>query len=147
MQKFTFTIVGQSAVGKSKFCEYFRNCLPYELLELSDNYNINIEFMDITTKIDITDDKTIKTDGLILFLDITKPSTLNYLEEYLTKDCPKVLVGNKADLIKFTGQTQWYYNTVLEMLKNKQVDKYFDISAVSWYNIDKPFNSLLEILA
>lgn len=145
MNNYTFTLVGQSAVGKSKFCEYFKNCLPYKAFEHSDDVDFDLEFKYNDYTLRITDDKTIKADGLILFFDVSKPSSYDYLQEYINLDCAKILVGNKADLLE-GDNPKWYYNNVIDLLNNKKINKYYDISAVSYYNIDKPFNSLIEIL-
>ena len=146
VNNYTFTIIGQAGVGKSNFCKYFMQNLPYKMLKTTDIIELNIEFEYNNSRIRVTDEQSLKTDGLILMFDLTTPSTLDYLQEYLKLKIPTILVGNKSDLLNLKDdEPYWYHCKVLEFLKNKKFNKYYDISTVSYYNIDKPFNALMEL--
>jgi len=87
--------------------------------------------------------------GVLILFDLTTPSSLSSVPYYLKKvkdkfgpSVPLVVCGTKFDLLSRKGRK---VGRILRLIQKYQV-KYWDLSAVSLYNLEKPFNYLASVL-
>lgn len=137
---FTFQIVGNYGVGKTTFI----NRLATGDFKNTD-YDEQLINWQNDTKIKTTTMTNDNFDGAVLMFDIHNPNSFEYIEKYFTSEKPIVLIGNKCDLeMNNSYEEKWYVQKWRELQKNKTNMKFYEISAKSNYNIDKPFDALIE---
>lgn len=144
-------IVGDGGVGKSTFLNRYRTgefTTQYIPTQGYLEYQLNNPH-EILTVIDTAGQEkyspiTIKNvDGIIIMFDVTSkisyynvPQWYETMRELYGKDVPIILCGNKVDSVdrKITCNMITYHR--------EYNMKYYDISAKSNYNYEKPFDSL-----
>lgn len=156
MTEYKFKIIGDGAVGKTTFInrlasgEFINNGSDDKTITWEKNVSIHV-------KTSLNTD----ADGVVLMFDIHRPESFKYLEKYLATDVPLVLVGNKCD-VEFkednvkndldendndysdNAENRWYVKKWRELQQTSTKMKFYEISAKSGYNLDKPFNALIN---
>lgn len=144
MNNFRISILGDSGVGKTSFMQRFltgeftNTGLTSFSLTLQTNYGPYTLFL--------TEELTVRPDthASVIMFDVTNPASYATAEILTATSAflkiPAVVVGNKVDVKD-------------RKVKPKQIDihhrysvKYYDISAKSLYNHEKPFLTLLRTL-
>lgn len=140
MTTYKFKIIGDNGVGKTTFITRLKTGAFSQLPV--DNQEIDWENGD---KIQVTTNQNDHSDGVILMFDVHNPDSFDLLEPYFNSDKPTVLVGNKID-IKITGEheNRWYVKKWRQLQNGGTNMKFYEISAKSNYNFEKPFNSLIN---
>lgn len=138
---FRIALVGSKGCGKSAFMrrhltgEFFNESIPLTRCDVrfaTNKGNYTIVFVE--------DEKN--TDGMIYMMNLTKPQNEQKIRRHLEKyQGPKVLCGNKCD--RKGSQTPMEF---VRHLMITQFIKYFEISAKSNYNFEKPILTLLREL-
>jgi len=148
-----FTIIGAKNVGKTTFINRFVKGTFNN--ENDDEQVINFD----NIKIHISTYPNINVDGLILMFDIHELKTFEYIEKYFEPNKPIVLVGNKSD-IKYieeindecininndnfiNPENRSYVKKWRELQQKKFNIDFYEMSAKSNYNIEKPFANLI----
>ena len=160
-------MIGDSAVGKSSILNYYIN----NSFQLSYNSTIGIDFKSKVTNINGKDIKLQIWDtagqerfrsivrsyyrschGAIVVFDMTVPRTLenisNWLDEinnYMTPNCPIVLVGNKSDLYEDNGYCVNKKN-IYKILETNTNITYVEASARRGIMINEIFITLIKKL-
>ena len=144
MQNIRVCILGDNSVGKTTFISKFvngqfnNNIVDTQTINNYDNLGCNIV---------ITNDVTY-SDAIILMFDVTNQNSINFVLNQLNLlngfGIPVVLVGNKTDLAD--NKNKWYHNTIQNFIAQNQISVYYDISAKSYYNYDKPLNYIVNLL-
>lgn len=141
MATFRITLVGSKGCGKSAFMrrhstgEFFNEPIPLTQCEVKfatnkGNYTLVL-----------VEGKN-EADGLIYMMNLMRPQNEQKIGRLLEKyQGPKVLCGNKCD--RKGSQTPMAF---VRHLMTTQSVKYFEISAKSNYNFEKPFLLLLREL-
>lgn len=86
-------------------------------------------------------------DAFVVMFDLTNKSTYDHVDDYvkeiqsLDKDVPIILCGNKCDL-----KNREVFAKNITKHRDLNLNAYFDISAKSNYNFEKPFLSILREL-
>jgi GTPase SAR1 family protein len=173
MAQYKFKIVGNSGVGKTTFINRLANG-EFTNKETESNdilWENGVKILaEISQGTNLDNDTDV--DGLVLMFDIHNPSSFECLEKYFKLNIPLVLVGNKCDL-KYVPETidekntvssdsnksdkcyscddyepsienRWYVKKWRELQNSGTNMKFYEISAKSNYNFDKPFNSLMK---
>jgi len=141
MQNIRVCILGDHSVGKTTFIsriltgEFDNNIVDTQTILNYNNLGHNI----------ITTTDLNYSDAVILMFDLTNHNSINYVLNQLNLlngfGIPIILVGNKSDL----NNNNWYHNTIRNFIAQNQINVYYDISAKSNYNYDKPFNYIANL--
>ncbi len=150
-------LVGDSGVGKTSFVKRYVDA-PF-----STNFKATIG-IDYEKKTIVINDESVKlviwdtagqekfysltplfcrkADGIVVFYDITDPSSFDNISSWITRvkeQCPQevqlVLVGNKCDQ---EGDRKISIDSGMELSKRLKVP-FFEASALTNYNIDETF--------
>lgn len=165
-QKLKILILGESSVGKSSIIYNYtqknnndeKNILPtigidYRL-KIIDKYNLSLQIFDTSGQEKfraLVNSYYRGTDAIIFVFSLDNIESLNELDKYWIPDTKKhyieenepyyILVGNKSELD--------YDKSILnkiKFIKEKYNLEYFDISCYNNYNINKPFNNIINKL-
>lgn len=153
---FKIAIFGDGGVGKStylnrlitgQFSEKYIATFDMETKHLQINSNngvISFEIYDIAGQEKFTNPmRKYNVDGAILMFDLTSQRTLSSIPKFRThvENVKIVLVGNKSDIKEQSVSNEEKRNAMTEL-----DCPYYDISAKSNYNYEKPFLSLAQQL-
>ena len=162
---FKIIIVGPSAVGKTSLLNRFVNnkfALKYKL-------TIGVDFL--TKTVEFQPSKFIKLHiwdiggqerfkflhrsfyegaaGAVLAFDLSRQNTFSGMKTWLSEmrslmanEIPKVIIGNKSDLIPEIGQI--IDRSAIEQYARKEHCSYFETSAKTGENVDKAFSELTQ---
>ena len=162
---FKVIIVGPSAVGKTSLLNRFVNnkfALKYKL-------TIGVDFL--TKTVEFQPSKLIKlhiwdiggqerfkflhrsfyegASGAVLAFDLSRQNTFSGMKNWLTEmrslmanDIPKVIIGNKSDLMPEIGQI--IDKSAVEQYAKKEHCSYFETSAKTGDNVEKAFFELTQ---
>lgn len=146
---FKILIVGNGNEGKSSFIQRHKtgafdrldNDQESALLKFTTNHGpVTLE---VKTNNHYENEHEVQEhDAEIIMFDLTRPSSMKIVDDIPNTNKPRVVVGNKCDLrdeIKITDEEK------RERIVSKGY-QYYDISAKSNYNYDKPFLFLLRKL-
>ena len=160
LSRFKIVIAGGAGVGKSTFInrhltgEFTRDYLPtlgvdVHSLHFSTNYGPIVFDMWDTAGVErysgLREAYSLKAKGLIVMFDTTSQSSYdnypNWREQTLkvSPGIPVVVCGNKVDIKNRVVSSK--------TIKFAKGDSYFDISAKSNYNFEKPFLALARKLS
>lgn len=158
---YNFLIVGDEKCGKStmlnriEYGEFINDHTPtmnQSICELKFNTNkgiITMCFMELNEQLDMNEvpKSFYPIDGAIILFDSTNDTNVllesvkmwhRYMKEYTNNI---IVCGNKSDLVKNTNN---WYDSIRGLVIDKLSCKYFDVSAKSNYNFDKPYLWLLK---
>ena len=151
--EFKVLILGDAGVGKTSFISRHTTgefkALSAELSKLSFYTNkgkYNLDIWDLEEK-KIKEENYSSINACILMFDLTEISTYNnIIQQYhnmrkVCGDIPIVMCGNKVDCIGRKVKHEDIFT-----LHKKFELQYYDISAKSTYNFEKPFLYLLRKL-
>lgn len=88
----------------------------------------------------------LKSKGAVLLFDLTRPMTLEYLEEWISKlrsndsGIPIILVGTKIDLVERITEIDDLANIFLEKYS---LSKYFKVNSKTGENLEQAFEVLI----
>ncbi len=163
---FTFKILllGDASVGKTSFTKrYCYNIFnPSERLTIGVDFHVKtIELNDKKIKLQIWDvggeerfrfllpTYCLGANAAFLLYDITRPSTLDNISEWMTivrqkgGPIPIMLVGSKIDLSKISRQVPRDYG--IQIAEKNKMASFVEISAKDNVNVDDAFNVLTEL--
>ena len=161
---FKILLLGDASVGKTSFTK--RYC--YNIFNPSERLTIGVDFHVKTIELN---DKRIKlqlwdvggeerfrfllptyclgANAAFLLYDITRPSTLDNISEWITivkqkgGPIPIMLVGSKLDLEKSQRQVQRDYG--IQIAEKNDMASFVEISAKENVNVDDAFKVLTEL--
>ena len=162
---FKVIIVGPSAVGKTSLLNRFVHnefALKYKLTIGVDFLTKTVEFQpSIFIKLHIWDiggQERFKflhrsfyegAAGAVLVFDLSRQNTFSGMKSWLsemrsimTNEIPKVIIGNKSDLMPEIGQI--IDRSAVEQYARKEHCSYFETSAKTGENVDKAFSELTQ---
>ncbi|TKJ22953.1 MAG: hypothetical protein CEE43_04360 [Promethearchaeota archaeon Loki_b32] len=163
---FTFKILllGDASVGKTSFTKrYCYNIFnPSERLTIGVDFHVKtIELNDRRIKLQLWDvggeerfrfllpTYCLGANAAFLLYDITRPSTLDNISEWITivrqkgGPIPIMLVGSKLDLEKTQRQVQRDYG--IQIAEKNDMASFVEISAKENANVDDAFKVLTEL--
>lgn len=163
---FTFKILllGDASVGKTSFTKrYCYNIFnPSERLTIGVDFHVKtIELNDRRIKLQLWDvggeerfrfllpTYCLGANAAFLLYDITRPSTLDNISEWITivrqkgGPIPIMLVGSKLDLEKAQRQVQRDYG--IQIAEKNDMASFVEISAKENANVDDAFKVLTEL--
>jgi len=163
---FTFKILllGDASVGKTSFTKrYCYNIFnPSERLTIGVDFHVKtIELNDTKIKLQIWDvggeerfrfllpTYCLGANAAFLLYDITRPSTLDNISEWMTivrqkgGPIPIMLVGSKIDLSKSSRKVPREYG--IQIAEKNNMASFVEISAKENVNIDEGFKVLTEL--
>ena len=163
VETYKVLLVGKGGVGKTAFierrlsgefiAEYKPNLgTTITFLSFNTNYGpITLNIWDCAGQTGLPDEYyDIDGDGAIVMFDVTSSSSFQQIPYWLDKvrkflpEVPLVLCGNKVDLKDrevFASQIKTFTNSPEQ---DGNITYYYDISAKSNYQFDKPFLMLLR---
>ena len=161
---FKILLLGDASVGKTSFTKrYCYNIFnPSERLTIGVDFHVKtIELNDKKIKLQIWDvggeerfrfllpTYCLGANAAFLLYDITRPSTLDNISEWMTivrqkgGPIPIMLVGSKIDLSKSSRQVQRDYG--IQIAEKNEMASFVEISAKENVNVDDAFNVLTEL--
>ena len=161
---FKILLLGDASVGKTSFTKrYCYNIFnPSERLTIGVDFHVKtIELNDSKIKLQIWDvggeerfrfllpTYCLGANAAFLLYDITRPSTLDNISEWMTivrqkgGPIPIMLVGSKIDLSKSSRQVQRDYG--IQIAEKNKMASFVEISAKEDINVDDAFNVLTEM--
>jgi len=163
---FTFKILllGDASVGKTSFTKrYCYNIFnPSERLTIGVDFHVKtIELNDTKIKLQIWDvggeerfrfllpTYCLGANAAFLLYDITRPSTLDNISEWMTivrqkgGPIPIMLVGSKIDLSKSSRKVPREYG--IQIAEKNNMASFVEISAKENVNVDEGFKVLTEL--
>jgi small GTP-binding protein len=161
---FKILLVGDAAVGKTSFTKrYCYNIFnPSERLTIGVDFHIKtVELNDINIKLQIWDvggeerfrfllpTYCLGATAAFLLYDITRPSTLDNISEWMTivrqkgGPIPIMLVGSKLDLSTSRRQVPRDYG--IQIAEKNNMASFVEISAKENVNVDEAFKVLTEL--
>ncbi|EWS74988.1 ADP-ribosylation factor family protein (macronuclear) [Tetrahymena thermophila SB210] len=165
-QSFTLGVFGFEQSGKSTLINRFKGykllieedsgVLTFKRFQIQTNYgNFDIKSIEFPDKQYVFDEKNLNTykqqmmniQIAIILFDHTSIKSLHESMKILDEikqqreELPIIVAGNKIDSFQRTISKQHLKEQKIDELKN-----YFDISAISNYNLEKMFTKLLRIL-
>lgn len=161
---FKILLLGDASVGKTSFTKrYCYNIFnPSERLTIGVDFHVKtIELNDSKIKLQIWDvggeerfrfllpTYCLGANAAFLLYDITRPSTLDNISEWMTivrqkgGPIPIMLVGSKIDLSKSSRQVQRDYG--IQIAEKNKMASFVEISAKDNINVDDAFNVLTEM--
>jgi len=144
MQSYTFQIIGNAGVGKTKYIDNLSggHGSSVEWNNQPLHYSDNHVFITAACSQPNTD-----VDGLLLMFDLHNPKSFDDIEKYFGINKPKVLVGTKQDdIVHETDdpEQKWYVKKWRELQNNGTNMHFYEVSSVSGYNVEQPIQKLLE---
>jgi len=146
------SLIGDKCVGKTSFI----SILASDVFQCKNNYHnfyyqvnggiiYNFKFTSVED-----------ADYILLMFDLSNIDSQNYINEFLQKntDTQKnkeiILIGNKFDLIKYISENERSSHPVYScihkhLFSDNNVSKYYDVSALSFYNYTKPFDYIIKL--
>ncbi len=161
---FKILLLGDASVGKTSFTKrYCYNIFnPSERLTIGVDFHIKtIEFPNKSIKLQLWDvggeerfrfllpTYCLGANAAFLLYDITRPSTLDNISEWITivRDkggpIPIMLVGAKLDLEKTQRQVEREYG--IQIADKNNMASFVEISSKENVNVDEAFNVLTEL--
>jgi len=161
---FKILLLGDASVGKTSFTKrYCYNIFnPSERLTIGVDFHVKtIELNDSKIKLQIWDvggeerfrfllpTYCLGANAAFLLYDITRPSTLDNISEWMTivrqkgGPIPIMLVGSKIDLSKSSRQVQRDYG--IQIAEKNKMASFVEISAKDNINVDDAFKVLTEM--
>jgi len=161
---FKILLLGDASVGKTSFTKrYCYNIFnPSERLTIGVDFHVKtIELNDSKIKLQIWDvggeerfrfllpTYCLGANAAFLLYDITRPSTLDNISEWMTivrqkgGPIPIMLVGSKIDLSKSSRQVQRDYG--IQIAEKNKMASFVEISAKDNINVDDAFKLLTEM--
>lgn len=150
--QFKIAVVGDASVGKTNFIRRHETG-EFEMKYINSN-GVNTSTLSFNTSVgsvnftihDIFDVETLTEvyDGIIIMFDVTNRDTYKnvskWYEKARTLSSNIVLCGNKVDCLNRTVKSQMITFHIHNNIP------YFDVSAKSCYNSDKPFVHIIHKL-
>lgn len=157
-------MLGDASVGKTSFTKrYCYNIFnPSERLTIGVDFHVKtIDLMDKKIKLQIWDvggeerfrfllpTYCLGANAAFLLYDITRPSTLDNISEWITivrqkgGPIPIMLVGSKNDLENTQRQVPREYG--IQIAEKNKMASFAEISAKENLNVEKSFNVLTEL--
>ncbi|MFW9970408.1 MAG: Rab family GTPase [Candidatus Odinarchaeota archaeon] len=161
---FKILLLGDASVGKTSFTK--RYC--YNLFNPSERLTIGVDFHVKTIELknkrvklqlwDVGGEERFRfllptyclgANAAFLLYDITRPSTLDNISEWITivrqkgGEIPIMLVGSKLDLEKSQRQIQREYG--IQIAEKNNMASFVEISAKENTNVDNAFKVLTEL--
>ena len=161
---FKILLLGDASVGKTSFTKrYCYNIFnPSERLTIGVDFHVKtIELSDKRIKLQLWDvggeerfrfllpTYCLGANAAFLLYDITRPSTLDNISEWITivkqkgGPIPIMLVGSKLDLEKSQRQVQRDYG--IQIAEKNDMASFVEISAKENANVDDAFKVLTEL--
>ncbi|MHA2039475.1 MAG: Rab family GTPase [Promethearchaeota archaeon] len=161
---FKILLLGDASVGKTSFTKrYCYNIFnPSERLTIGVDFHVKtIELKNKKIKLQIWDvggeerfrfllpTYCLGANAAFLLYDITRPSTLDNISEWMTivrqkgGPIPIMLVGSKIDLSKSSRQVPRDYG--IQIAEKNNMASFVEISAKENVNVDDAFNVLTEL--
>lgn len=161
---FKILLLGDASVGKTSFTKrYCYNIFnPSERLTIGVDFHVKtIELSDKRIKLQLWDvggeerfrfllpTYCLGANAAFLLYDITRPSTLDNISEWITivkqkgGPIPIMLVGSKLDLEKSQRQVQRDYG--IQIAEKNDMASFVEISAKENVNVDDAFKVLTEL--
>ena len=154
---FNIALIGDEGVGKSTLLHRHSNGnfkktydqthnFDFHVLKFKTNYPCIVEFTIQDYGGSNENINCEKVDAVIAMFDVTSETTFDNLEYWIGQipsDKPLIICGNKCDL----PNRRVFGKQIREGLKPQMFNTfYYDISAKSNYNYDKPFLKICQIL-
>ena len=161
---FKILLLGDASVGKTSFTK--RYC--YNIFNPSERLTIGVDFHVKTIKLNDTKIKLqiwdvggeerfrfllptycLGANAAFLLYDITRPSTLDNISEWMTivrqkgGPIPIMLVGSKADLSKISREVPREYG--IQIAEKNDMASFVEISAKENVNVDEAFKVLTDL--
>ena len=161
---FKILLLGDASVGKTSFTKrYCYNIFnPSERLTIGVDFHVKtIELNNIKIKLQIWDvggeerfrfllpTYCLGSNAAFLLYDITRPSTLDNISEWMTivrqkgGPIPIMLVGSKADLSEISRQVPREYG--IQIAEKNNMASFVEISAKENINVDEAFKVLTDL--
>jgi GTP-binding nuclear protein Ran len=152
-------LVGDHNVGKSS---YINRCVTGDFNNRKNGQSINnmiintnkgdfcLNIYKISEQKHITELKNIKIDAVIYMFDTTNEKSLNSIDKWIEEvnkydgSLPSILVGNKFDIVNIKN-TEKLYKNIIKIIRKHNI-LYYNISAKTNYNFEKPYLNILRSL-